>query len=702
MAQPGDLVYIHYSGHGGRVRTVYEGLKGKNGYDEALVPSDVEITGGMYLRDVELAFLLKRMVDKGLIVTAAIDSCHSGSATRSEGVEARTRGIGEWDEAVLDTDKMDLFELGPGNSRAVTRGAAGAQSWLLDPQGYTCLSACCVLESAHEIRLMSGRVHGVFTYCLAKALGDSSGKVTHESLYGQVCALVHSYFSNQTPVIEGDANRLFFDTGKGRQRNPIRVKRLNRKARGLVLDAGYLCGVNEDEEYEVCSPDSTSHNPLARILIREVLDFESTADITSSPVSQDQGIVPGCEVVLSKSSPRKPILVRLMPRSSASTLEASAEHDRALQKIRDLVNTDPTLPWNLSSSDRDAVSFLIVADDHLEYKLSDAANYPFRNLPPLPVSDNNSANVLSDCITHISKYLRVKRLTARALPHSSLNLACFRLVGVAKNPALPPEMPGLRHAAGDGRAIPVCMNRMFQVSHQEYVTILFDNPGPDTVYLTVFDLTANWAVTQIYPSGVFEEVGPRQNRLLQFRMEISKDMLDRGEFQTTDHLKAIVTLRPVMALRSLELKNLERATRDGSLRHADDGLGNLLEIFDMASRVAIHRTSSVGLWRAFDIVITTRCRQDEDHAGPADAGTALSPSTTDPDELLVQYVEWYKTKAPARRGELEMALVALRRGCHDLGTLKAMTDPDWHEIGVEKGLGRRLSRDVTEFESLTG
>ncbi|CAM1507700.1 Fc.00g045480.m01.CDS01 [Cosmosporella sp. VM-42] len=702
LAGPGDLVYVHYSGHGGRVRTVYEGLKGRNGYDEALVPSDVEITGGMYLRDVELAFLLKKMVDKGLFLTAAIDSCHSGSATRSEGVGAMTRGIGESDEAVLDTDKIDLFELSPGNGGAVSRSAAGVQSWLLDPQGYTCLSACCVLESAHEIRFMSGRVHGVFTYCLTKILRGTTDKVTHEFLYGQVCALVHSYFLNQTPVIEGDANRLFFDTGKDRQRDPIRVKRLNYEARRVILDGGYLCGVNEDEEYEVYSPDLTSHNPLARILIRESLDFESTAEIISSPISQDQVIVLGCEVVLSKSSPRKPILVRLMPSSNASAPEASTEQDRALQKIRDLAHAYPTLPWNISSSDRYAVSFLIEVNEHLEYKLRDAANCPIPNLPPFPISDNNSANVLSDCITHIAKYLRIKRLTARNLPRSSLNLTSFKLVGVAKDPTAPPKMPGLRHAAGGGRMSITCKNGMFQVSHKEYVTVLFDNPSPDTVYLTVFDLTASWAVTRIHPSGQFDEVPPGQHRALQFRMEVSKDILDRGEFQTTDHLKAVVTLRPVMALRSLELENLERAARDGNLRHEDNDLDNLLENFNMTSRVALHRTSSVGLWRTFDIVITTRCRQDEYHTGPADTDTRLSSFTTDPDELLVQYIEWYKTKAPTRQRELEKALVLLRRGCHDLGTLKVMTDSDWLEIGVEKGLGRRLSRDITEFESLTG
>src|SRR5436305_12114128 len=41
VAQKGDQVYIHYSGHGGRVRTKIPARKGQDGLDEALVPLDI-------------------------------------------------------------------------------------------------------------------------------------------------------------------------------------------------------------------------------------------------------------------------------------------------------------------------------------------------------------------------------------------------------------------------------------------------------------------------------------------------------------------------------------------------------------------------------------------------------------------------------------------------------------------------------------
>ena len=66
-ADPGDQVYIHYSGHGGRARTVYPNVKGADGFDEALVPTDIGDADARYLRDVEIAHLLQAMVGKELL-----------------------------------------------------------------------------------------------------------------------------------------------------------------------------------------------------------------------------------------------------------------------------------------------------------------------------------------------------------------------------------------------------------------------------------------------------------------------------------------------------------------------------------------------------------------------------------------------------------------------------------------------------------
>src|SRR5579885_3101478 len=81
-ARWGDSVYIHYSGHGNQALTHFPQLKGVAGWDEVLVSTDIGDSEGRYLRDLDLAYLLKQMVDKGLFVTLVLDSCHSGGAVR--------------------------------------------------------------------------------------------------------------------------------------------------------------------------------------------------------------------------------------------------------------------------------------------------------------------------------------------------------------------------------------------------------------------------------------------------------------------------------------------------------------------------------------------------------------------------------------------------------------------------------------------
>ncbi len=84
QAQSGDLIYIHYSGHRGSAITIYPELKGEQQQDEGLVPIDIGSPDGRYLRDVELATLLKRLTDKGCIVTVIFDISHSGAATKED------------------------------------------------------------------------------------------------------------------------------------------------------------------------------------------------------------------------------------------------------------------------------------------------------------------------------------------------------------------------------------------------------------------------------------------------------------------------------------------------------------------------------------------------------------------------------------------------------------------------------------------
>ena len=90
--QPGDIVYIHLSGHGQAVED--EDGDEADGWDEAFIPYDAERSyreegyhGEKHLLDDELngyLISIRRKVGKTGIVYVALDACHAGSAYRGE------------------------------------------------------------------------------------------------------------------------------------------------------------------------------------------------------------------------------------------------------------------------------------------------------------------------------------------------------------------------------------------------------------------------------------------------------------------------------------------------------------------------------------------------------------------------------------------------------------------------------------------
>jgi hypothetical protein len=72
---PDDTVFMHYSGHGGRVRDTSGDED--DGYDETLIPVDFERAG--QITDDELFKVLVQPMPKGVLVTSLMDCCHSGT-----------------------------------------------------------------------------------------------------------------------------------------------------------------------------------------------------------------------------------------------------------------------------------------------------------------------------------------------------------------------------------------------------------------------------------------------------------------------------------------------------------------------------------------------------------------------------------------------------------------------------------------------
>jgi len=74
-SEPGDAVFLHYSGHGCRIPD--DNGDEEDGYDEALVPRDYQEAG--VIRDDELFDVIVKPLSEGVTLTAIMDCCHSAT-----------------------------------------------------------------------------------------------------------------------------------------------------------------------------------------------------------------------------------------------------------------------------------------------------------------------------------------------------------------------------------------------------------------------------------------------------------------------------------------------------------------------------------------------------------------------------------------------------------------------------------------------
>ncbi len=78
-AAPDDIVFIHYSGHGSQAPD--DTGDEPDGFDETIVPHDARTPGVADITDDELNRLVGRIEAQSIVVI--LDSCHSGTGTRS-------------------------------------------------------------------------------------------------------------------------------------------------------------------------------------------------------------------------------------------------------------------------------------------------------------------------------------------------------------------------------------------------------------------------------------------------------------------------------------------------------------------------------------------------------------------------------------------------------------------------------------------
>jgi len=288
-AQPQDRVYIHYSGHGGRAKTIFEDVKGSMGLDEALVPTDIGQPNSRYLRDLEFAKLLEEMVEKELVVTLVLDSCHSGGATKD--IETDDGNVRRGDfidmmERPTDSLVAPLQELAQNwqISTEYSRNITVVNGLLPEPKGYTLIAACREDEFAYEKVFEGTERNGALTYYLLKALRKHGTDIPVKYLYDHIANLVHNDFKRQTPMLIGETNRSFLGGQSVVASRNAPVMKVDITKNRVQLQMGEASGLKKGAEFDIFRFGTRnfedSEQRIATVKVVEVGASDCWAEVT--------------------------------------------------------------------------------------------------------------------------------------------------------------------------------------------------------------------------------------------------------------------------------------------------------------------------------------------------------------------------------------------------------------------------------------
>ncbi|MEG4801048.1 caspase family protein [Microcoleus sp. ARI1-B5] len=489
IAQPGEQVYIHYSGHGGRAATIYPQLRGDGQFDEALVPMDIGEENSRYLRDLEFITLLKRMTDKGLVVTVVLDSCHSGGETRGE--YSDIRGGDSDDSSQRRTDSLVASEEELIRNWDLTRGTARNATpgdWFPQLSEYVVLAACRPSELAYEYAFNGTERQGALTYWLLDTLANRSWELTYQLLYDRIYAKVQGQFQNQTPMLFGEGNRQVFGCDRTEYHYTVHVIKLDAAEKRVLLDAGTAQGIGKGAQFAIYPLGTTDFNQK-QLAIVEVTEDITVADAWAviEPDSLPAGtkIEAGAPAVMLAAPIELVRRVRLffkqedtgdgkLPPNQVLPPEILKIQGEALAAIKSAI-PNAGKGWVELVSEGQAEHYQVAITKDGEYEICDPSGEPFENLRPhLKVNDLNAAEKVVKRLIHLAKYQ-----AAEGLKNTSAltNKLIVQLADENKNPLADPTKQTLKEA--------------------ERTYLYIKNDSSQELSVAVLDFQSNWAIDRL-------------------------------------------------------------------------------------------------------------------------------------------------------------------------------------------------------------
>ncbi|KAK2037007.1 caspase domain-containing protein [Colletotrichum somersetense] len=541
IARPGDHIHVHYSGHGTRVEP-----SGDLALD---LLGDMQKTGVRYLRGTEFALLLQSLVVKKLEVSVVLDCCFSGGVSRDDS-SVRYLHYNPMIDATYPAATQVLERVEAPSSH---RNVSMRHSWLVDPDGYTIITACGPHEKAREIRLPDGKRHGALSYFFLRTLIGLGGLGKKQGyIYRHLCARFKTSWPQQNPMLYGNRDKSFFSHGiLEAQTTPIQT--IKKKDGTLQLQAGQAQGIRNGDRFAIY-PFGSMERTLTTCQDSSVATVTYAGALQSTlEVSEPTSI--GTQtwwtaVALTRNYLKK-YAIRIPEDTPFREDWAAALEERSLR-----ANAEDESPF---------VS--VVGSEDNNYGLLDKSAHEITAVSAMEQVQTTS-DQLCDVIQHLAKFNMVKDLANDAPRNSFEKSFTISLVDSSGNT--------------------FCSGSSIQVDHNSMVSLIVENEGERELYVYIYDMGPEWQVENIL-QGNHDVLPPRHKyqapdrpakKTWKLMMEVPDEMKEKGQHNCSDTIIVFLTAQ-LTSFDLLELPKLNHVAKRKTTKKTCRG-GDGLSLEDWA------------------------------------------------------------------------------------------------------------------------
>lgn len=321
-AQPGDLVLIHYSGHGSRVPDVHGDEP--DGWDSSLVPHDGRDQNGLILDilDDELNPFFGRLVNERQVgdLVLFFDSCHATGMTRADETlfNPQPRSLEP------PTAAPRLLEADPAN-------AAPPPVWQPGGDHFIAFYACQSAETAFELTFDANTVHGALTDALLRALAAGEVK-SYRDLWERVAWRLAQTSPQQHPQVEGQLDRAIF--GRESVQQMFYVPVLGMTSQGLVrLGGGRALGLDAGDRLRIAPPGTRRLSQVGVGAFIEIVPLGLALHECLATVISGGGAQAGQWALLEATHPDMQLPVAVTPAAAYAGLIAKLQKQPLLRVV---------------------------------------------------------------------------------------------------------------------------------------------------------------------------------------------------------------------------------------------------------------------------------------------------------------------------------------------------------------------------------